>query len=52
MLILMVKPLQNVIFGRSVTQIFFQEICSSSGKQTIRKVSAAFILKTAILENP
>ena len=28
---------------------FFQEICSSSGKQTINKVSAAFIVKTAIL---
>ena len=41
----MVKPLQNVIFGRSVTQIFFQEICSSGGKQTIHKVSAAFIVK-------
>ena len=43
---LMVKPLQNVIFGRSVTQIFFQEICSSGGKQTIHKVSAAFIAKS------
>ena len=46
---LMVKPLQNVIFGRSVTQIFYQEICSSGGKQTIHtihKVSAAFIVKS------
>ena len=32
-------------FGRSVTQIFFQEICFSGGKQTIHKVSAAFIVK-------
>ena len=34
-----------MIFGRSVTQIFFQEICSSSGKQIIHEVSAAFIVK-------
>ena len=32
-------------FERSVTQIFYQEICSSGGKQTIHKVSAAFIVK-------
>ena len=34
-------------FGRSVgvSQIFFQEICSSGGKQKIHKVSAAFIVK-------
>ena len=43
---LMVKPLTKCdFFGRSVTQIFFQEICSSGGKQTIHKVSAAFIVK-------
>ena len=36
---------KNVIFGRSGTQIFFQEICSTGGKQTIHKVSAAFIVK-------
>ena len=42
----MVKPLQNVIFleGRSAKYLF-QEICSSGGKQTIHKVSAAFIVK-------
>ena len=35
-----------MIFGRSVTQIFFfQEICFSGGKQTIHKVSADFIVK-------
>ena len=43
---LMVKPLQNVIFfGRSVTQILFQGICSSGGKQTIHKISAVFVVK-------
>ena len=31
--------------GSSVTKIFFQEICSSGGKQTIHQVSAAFIVK-------
>ena len=31
---------------------FFQKICFSGGKQTIHKVSAAFIVKTAILEHP
>ena len=30
---------------RSVTRIFFQEICSSGGKQTLHKLSAAFIVK-------
>ena len=34
-----------MIFGRSVTQVFLQEICFSGGKQTIHKVSAAFIVK-------
>ena len=34
-----------MIFGRLVTQILFQEICFSSGKQAIHKVSAAFIVK-------
>ena len=46
MRILMVKPLQNVIFLEGLLpKYFFQEICSSGGKYTIRKVSAAFILK-------
>ena len=36
----MVKPSQNVIFERSVTQIFFQEICSSGGKQTTQSFSS------------
>ena len=47
----MVKPLQNVTFERSATQIFFSEICSSGGKQTIHKVSAASTVTTAILEH-
>ena len=33
-------------------QLFFQEIFSSGGKQTIHKVSAALIVKAAILEHP
>ena len=33
-------------FGRSIVQIFFQEICSSGGKQTIHKISAAFFVKS------
>ena len=44
----MVKPLQYVIFleGR-LSKYSFQEICSSGGKQTIHKVSAAFIVKNS-----
>ena len=42
---LMVKPLQNVIFWKVGYPNFFQEICFSGGKQPIRKVSAAFIVK-------
>ena len=50
---LMVKPLLNVIFWKvGYPNIFFQEICSSGGNQTTHKVSAAFIVKTAILEHP
>ena len=30
-----------MILQRSITPIFFQEICSSGGKQTIHKVSVA-----------
>ena len=42
----MVKPLQNVTCWKvSYPNIFFQEICSSGGKQTTHKVSAAFIVK-------
>ena len=42
----MVKPFYNVIFGRSVTQIFFSgNMFFSDGKQTIHKVLAAFIVK-------
>ena len=41
------------IFERSVTQIFlFLKIRSSGGKQTIHKVSAAFIVKNCHLEHP
>ena len=40
------NPYKMSFFGRSVTQIFFfQEMCSSGGKQTIHKVSTAFIVK-------
>ena len=31
--------------GGRLPKCFFQEICSSGGKQTIHKVSAAFIAK-------
>ena len=40
------NPYKMWFCGRSVTQIFFQEICSSGDKQTIHKLSAAFIVKT------
>ena len=42
----MVKPLYNVMFWKvGYPNIFFQEICFSGGKQTIHKVSVAFIVK-------
>ena len=49
---LMVKPLQNVIFWKvGYPNIFFQEICSTGGHQTIHNVSAASLSKPAILEH-
>ena len=39
------NPYKMWFFGRSVTQIIFQEICSSGAKQTTHKVSVAFIVK-------
>ena len=40
------QALINVIFWKvSYPNIFFREICSSGGKQTIHKISEAFIVK-------